>query len=68
MTIKNEIEILDIEEEIISIDGNNEELGVLEFEDIEDEEEDENMWHRLVTSNPDIDWDWDYFFNEKYFE
>ncbi len=40
----------------------------LDFEEIEDEEEDENMGHKLVTSNPEMDWDWDYFFNEKYFE
>lgn len=38
------------------------------FEEIEKEEEDEIMWHRLITSNPDMDWDGDYFFNEKYYE
>ena len=49
-----EVDIMEVEEDI--------------FEEIEKEEEEDNLWHRLVTSNPDADGDWDYFFNERYFE
>ncbi|EKE28427.1 MAG: hypothetical protein ACD_3C00060G0007 [uncultured bacterium (gcode 4)] len=47
----------------------DEELDIIDdLEHVEKEEEEDNMWHRLLTSNPENDWDSDYFFNERYFE
>lgn len=37
------------------------------LDNLEKEEEDENLWHRVITSDPSIDWE-DNFFDEWYFE
>lgn len=38
-----------------------------DLDNLEKEEEDENLWHRVITSDSSIDWE-DNFFDEWYFE
>lgn len=38
-----------------------------DFEDIEKEEEQQAIWHRLITKNKWSDWE-DNYFDEEYFE
>ncbi|EKE29851.1 MAG: hypothetical protein ACD_2C00088G0016 [uncultured bacterium (gcode 4)] len=47
--------------------GDEEEL-IVDLDDAEKEKEDDYMWHRQFTFNPENDWDSDYFYNERYFE